>query len=136
MSLWPIIFALIIIVICRFKMNAARKLLSTEQKAKLIDISSRPWQFLVYVALVLGGLFFISYELKSSDNAVVALISWLVWSVLVILMGIWMRVSYIQRLKKANFPKAYLKALFFWSVISYIALIAFALFLILTRSAS
>ena len=68
MNQLPLIIMMAVLVLCRFRMMKARKSLTTEQKASLVDISSRAWQYLIFAAVIFGGLALMGYESENIHN--------------------------------------------------------------------
>lgn len=127
---------IILVVFCRFQVLKATKSLSTEDKAKLLDSSTRPGQYLLLFIIIIAvflGVWFLNYEIKSITNFKVFVV--IMWVILVILigLGIWSRIAYFHRLKKAGLPKKYIQTVTCWHIVVYLALIVFMITLYNTK---
>lgn len=115
----PFIVFVVVMVICRIKMLKANKLLTVEEKAKLVDAGSRVWPYLIVSGIIFGGLAII-YGLKSYSahffaDPVHFLSLMIVWIIAMLAAGIWMRITSYRRLKSAGLPKHYLKTVAIYS---------------------
>jgi hypothetical protein len=116
-----------VIVVARINMVRARRALTVEQKAKLLDVSSRIWQYIIYIVVLFGGLFAISHF--ASNGAMAAhggafYICVIVWLLVLIGVGVWFRLNNFRRLRREGFPVAYLRNMIWSSSAIYIMVIA------------
>ncbi|MCB1080390.1 MAG: hypothetical protein KDK69_01085 [Chlamydiia bacterium] len=111
----------------------ARKALGKEDKAKLMDIATRPWTYMIFFGIIILGVLFVNYELKSKAHAILVFISSTILFIALIVLGIWSRVSTFRRLMKAELPKAYIRTVALWTTIAFVAAILFFIWIMNTK---
>lgn len=124
----PFIIILLVIIFCRFQTTRATQALSTEDKAKVLDNSNRPARYLlffIFVVVVVLGIFYLNYEVKSINNYMVFVVIMGLIFIVFLGLGVWFRIAYYRRLKKLGLPKTYIRTVIFWHAVSFLAIIAF-----------
>lgn len=119
---------LVVAIYCRFCLIKARKKLSTEDKAKLLDVSSRAWQYVILLGLFGATLLLGHLSTPITESiairglfallGVLALLAFLAF-------GIIFRVSNYKRLKALELDKSYLKTYTIYNTILYIDIFIF-----------
>ena len=128
MNQLPFLIFIVVLVICRVGMMKARKVLSQEEKAKLLDIQSFSWQYIVYIVVFFGGLALINYEASIATSFIAKggyLLSVSILLVIAVILGIWLRILRYIKMKQAGLPQTYLKPIMIYSSILYIFLFGF-----------
>lgn len=114
---------LAVFIICAYGLNRERRKLNIEQKAKLVDIQSSP-HYLLALGIIFGSILLIKYIPLSYA---IAFTLWLLFGVVISALAL---IAFYKQLKKARFPKLYLKSVILYSFMMIFLGVAFLLVLI------
>ena len=114
-----IIFLIALMIFCRFRLNVARKQLTNEQKGQFLDLlTSIRIHMIVGAIIIVGSSMVIVYFGFPLSKVYIGLM------VFIVLVMLGQQVYIYKRLKKLNFPQAYLNDYVIYIAILYISFLA------------
>lgn len=118
-----LVIILAVFIVCAYGLNRERKKLNTEQKARLVDIQSSP-HYLFALGIIFGSILLIKYLPLPYT---ISFTLWLLFSVAISALAL---IAFYRQLKKARFPKLYLKTVILYSFMMIFLGVSFLLVLI------
>lgn len=128
MNLLILMTLAVIIIICRYMLSVSNKKLTPEQKVRLSSAKMSSWHYLIYFAVIMGGIAFI--EIGGLPFAVASV----VFIIVFVCTGIWLRFTYYRQFKSLKLPRSYIKSVTAYNAMTYAATISIIIVLLLPEN--